>query len=335
MKEEIGFYKLGGGVLNSSQSYSDFIPNSISKMSPVPSRLGAASRVYIISAFGNTTSIIQCILDLLKQQKRSAHRNQEIEKCVQRVVEVVVAVTRYPISQGGYYNRDRQVHFFKELVGKLSNTESKPTVDEQAALLQYGELIASHTVYDYMKVIMSHAGNVHYVDPRGIIKTSPTSPLSAEVEFKITQDNFDKAFAKIKPAAGKDALVVVPGFIASSRGKDSKPTLLGLEGSDFTAAILTNAAYRSSLDYANVDLTFLKNDPGISLNYKDGDSANKFEPEVTWTQVRTKVGNGDKVLHPKVIEIMEKLPIAVRVTNLKWFSSGHDHERISTLIRGV
>lgn len=171
----------------------------------------------------------------------------------------------------------------------------------QAAIISHGELLSSMVI----NAAMNCAGiPCKLLDARKMVITDDNF-LSAAVDM-------DKTCANISEAVGQafdEAQVVLSqGFIATSRS--GKPTVLGFEGSDYTAAIFGLATGADAVDiWTDVD-GVRSADPRIV-------EGTVCVPSLSYEEASDMALLGARVLHPLTIRParMKDIPINVRNTS--------------------
>ena len=310
-KRNISIYKVGGGVLNAFTRFITFITAGILKTRPVQTD-GTSVQVIVVSAFGEITAQIKEIINVLSTPEKDS---AVLESLVLNIEHILANITGSKITSATSLGAAHYFNEFWELVSTLAKSTEVLSVYKQAELLQFGELISAQAMHSYLA--RTHRSvRVKYLDARDIIKTTGVNPLEDVVDFRATRKNFDNYFDKLVTQEG-DTLLVVPGFIASV-AETNKPSVLGFEGSDYTAAIFTDLALRSSLDFNLVELCYIKNVPGISLSFDENAQVNVFEKEIFWETLLILIQQGAKVLHPKVVMLLSQWKtLKVRVTSLE------------------
>jgi aspartate kinase len=173
-------------------------------------------------------------------------------------------------------------------------------------IVAFGERLSSTLLAATLDQERSHRsearpkqGHVRLLDARKLIRTND--------RHREALVDLEQSFAALRQAvdASPDSLAVLPGFIGAS--PEGATTTLGLEGSDYTAALAAAA-----LDAASV--TLWKNVPGVF----QADPARFPEalplPQLDYSEVFQMTNYGAKVIHPKTMQPLEKagIPLFVR-----------------------
>jgi aspartate kinase len=234
--------------------------------------------VIVISAMGKTTNSLEEILALkLKEADYSWNctilKNFHVEICQEL----------FPADHSIFAQLD---NYFIHLLNDLQKPLLRDNYDEfYDRIVGYGELISSRIVAEYLCYV---GLVVVWKDAREIIQTNSDFRF-AKVDFEQTRKNcqsYLKSSLEIHP-------VMIQGFIGSDG--EGRPTTLGREGSDFTAAILA-----TSLDAESV--TIWKDVPGVlNADPKIFPDTQLFS-ELDYRQAAEMTYYGASVIHPKTIK---------------------------------
>jgi len=149
---------------------------------------------------------------------------------------------------------------------------------------------------------------VRWHDARSLVHTDNTH-REARVDWALTENKIrDRIWAptaEVQPAKVQPAEVhVTQGFIGS--GEDGHPVTLGLEGSDFSAAIFAKALQARSV-------TLWKNVAGVfSADPAHFPDAERL-PQLSYLEVFQMANYGAKVIHPKTMSPLESAGIPLHV----------------------
>jgi len=275
-------YKFGGASVKDAlavQNMADILRNRLRN-----------NFVIVVSAMGKTTNHLENILSLkLKNQDYS--KNSSILKSV----HVDICRELFP---DGHVIFPKIENYFILLHHELNKPISKDNYDEYYdRIIGFGELLSSRIVMEYL---CSQNLLILWQDARELISTDSDFRF-AKVDWEKTRRNCQ---TQLKPKL-EQYPVLTQGFIgADSAGR---PTTLGREGSDFTAAILA-----ASLDAGSV--TIWKDVPGV-LNadpkiFKD----TTLFSELDYEQASQMTFYGASVIHPKTIKPLanEGIPLFVK-----------------------
>lgn len=192
------------------------------------------------------------------------------------------------------------------LLGELSPRTSD-------AILSFGESLSSQII---AKALKQKIESSSVKDSRELIKTNSDFGKGI-VDFKLTNHLISNYFQ-----SNKDQVVLIPGFIASS--KDDNTTTLGRGGSDYTAAIVANGVNAEILEiWTDVSGMYTANprivhqaQPISMISYQEAMELSHF---------------GAKVLYPPTIQpVLEKnIPILIKNT----FEPETEGTMISALVK--
>ncbi|MDR7132577.1 aspartate kinase [Algoriphagus sp. 4150] len=246
--------------------------------------------VIVVSAMGKTTNHLEGILSL-KLENRDYSTNSTILKSF----HLDICMALFP---EGHVIFPKIENYFIRLHHELDKPISKDNYDEYYdRIIGFGELLSSRIVMEYL---CSQNLLVLWQDARELICTDSDFRF-AKINWERTRNNCQ---SQLKPKLAQFP-VLTQGFI----GKDSvgRPTTLGREGSDFTAAILA-----ASLDAGSV--TIWKDVPGV-LNADPKIFANTtLFAELDYGQAAEMTFYGASVIHPKTIKPLanSNIPLFVK-----------------------
>lgn len=234
--------------------------------------------VIVVSAMGKTTNHLETILSLkLANQDYSGNsanlKSYHLDICAELFPE-------------GHVIFPKIENYFILLQHELNKPISKDNYDEYYdRIIGFGELLSSRIVMEYL---CFQDLLVLWQDARELICTDSDFRF-AKIDWEKTRRN---CHTQLKPKL-EQFPVLTQGFIgADSKGR---PTTLGREGSDFTAAILA-----ASLDAASV--TIWKDVPGVlNADPKIFPDSILFE-ELDYQQAAQMTYYGASVIHPKTIK---------------------------------
>jgi aspartate kinase len=166
------------------------------------------------------------------------------------------------------------------------------------SIVSIGEELSSCIIYHYL---LSMGISARLINAKSLITTN-SNYTDADVDWNYTQKTIE---TRINPMFETLDVVVTQGFIGSDIS--GKPTTLGREGSDFTAAIFGNIL--------NADeVTIWKNVPGL-MNSDPArfDDSEKIE-NISYHEAIELAYYGASVIHPKTIQPLKQknIPLLVR-----------------------
>ncbi len=177
------------------------------------------------------------------------------------------------------------------------NTEE---IDDRltAKILAYGELISSTLVHYALLAKTKH--NL-WIDARNLI-TTDYNFLKAKVDFKYSLPRIKQI---LQQHFRQYQIIITQGFIAGT--KDNLTTLLGREGSDYSATILGSALHAREVQIFTDTDGIMSIDPKISparliehLTYDEANELSTF---------------GAKIIHPLTMSPVKFLNIPIRILN--------------------
>ena len=263
-------YKFGGASVKDSKAIknlAEILRNRLRK-----------DLVIVISAIGKSTNALELIL-AKKLKEEDYSKNSSILK----TDHLAICRELFPEEHSIFAQLE---NLFFQLDNKLEQELSRENYEEfYDATVGFGELISSRIVAEYL---CSQGLIVLWQDAREVIRTNSDfrfAKIDWEKTGRYCQSNW-------KPIL-ENFPILTQGFI----GSDSKrrPTTLGREGSDFTAAILG-----ASLNAGSV--TIWKDVPGVlNADPKIFPNTRKFE-ELGYREAAEMTYFGASVIHPKTIK---------------------------------
>jgi aspartate kinase len=244
----------------------------------------------VVSAIGKTTRA------LIKAQQ--LYIDGDINQCRSQV-DAVFQFHKSIVNQLFSDNKEQTINlidiFENELLAFINSNKSpnKSFIFDQ--FVQFGELLSSTIISDYLKTI--NVDN-NWIDARSIIKTD-----SSHRDAKV---NWDYTLKKVKEAVKIRSITLTQGYIGSDQ--DNYTTTLGLEGSDYSAAIMAYALNAESLTvWKDVD-GILNADP---RHFKDS----KLLNHISFKEAIELSYYGASVIHPKTIQPLQHKEIPLFVKN--------------------
>ncbi len=263
-------YKFGGASVKDAaavQNLADILRNRLRN-----------NFVIVVSAMGKTTNHLEDILSL-KLENLDYSKNSSILK------DFHLAICR-ELFPDGHVIFPKIENYFILLHHELNKPISKENYDEYYdRIIGFGELLSSRIVMEYL---CSQNLLILWQDARELICTDSDFRF-AKVDWEKTRRNCQ---TQLKPKL-EQFPVLTQGFIGAD--PMGRPTTLGREGSDFTAAILA-----ASLDAGSV--TIWKDVPGVlNADPKIFNDTTLFS-ELDYQQAAQMTFYGASVIHPKTIK---------------------------------
>lgn len=263
-------YKFGGASVKdaiSVQNLADILRNRLRN-----------NFVIVVSAMGKTTNHLENIISL-KLEGLDYSKNSSILKSF----HLAICKELFP---EGHVIFPKIENYFILLHHELNKPISKDNYDEYYdRIIGFGELLSSRIVMEYL---CSQNLLILWQDARELVSTDSDFRF-AKIDWKKTRRNCQ---SQLKPKL-EQFPVLTQGFIGADNV--GRPTTLGREGSDFTAAILA-----ASLDAGSV--TIWKDVPGVlNADPKIFKETTLFA-ELDYQQAAQMTFYGASVIHPKTIK---------------------------------
>lgn len=234
--------------------------------------------VIVVSAMGKSTNSLEGIL-----ARKLEGENFSQNCAILKQYHLEICESLFPAGHVIFAQLD---NYFIQLENDLAKPLSRENYDEYYdRIVGYGELISSRIAMEYLCLV---GLVVLWQDARELIRTNSDFRF-AKIDFEKTRKNCQN---QLKPNLEKFP-VLTQGFIGSD--PKGRPTTLGREGSDFTAAILA-----TSLDAGSV--TIWKDVPGVLNADPKIFSDTKLFTELDYRQAAEMTYYGASVIHPKTIK---------------------------------
>jgi aspartate kinase len=236
--------------------------------------------VVVVSAMGKTTNQLEEVVD---QKFRDIRNSLDLLGAIHKKhLEIIEH-----LFGKGNDKLEQQVHeHIVEAEWVIEETREMAYDYVYDQIVSIGELMSSRILTAWL----NHSGlDVSWIDGRSIFETDDTYRDGRiqwnETDLKIRE--------QLLPVLKQGKVVLTQGFIGST--KENNTTTLGREGSDYTAAILSNVLNAEGM-YIWKDVPgVLTGDPDVFLNVTKLDRLSYSEAiEMTYY--------GCKVIHPKTIQ---------------------------------
>ena len=274
-------YKFGGASVKSS----DGIKNIAKIVAGVKENL-----FIVVSAMGKTTNAMEVVLEHFMKAERA------------EALEKLAEVETYHNEIIGELFQDKNTGInavqplFEELKNYIQNSVGDDYDRWYDQLVSYGEVISTKIVSAFLQELQVEN---HWLDMRELLVT--------DSNFREANVNMLESEKRLKKAANfsQSRIFIGQGFIGANM--QGKPTTLGREGSDYTAAVVGNL-----LDAESVSIW--KDVPGI-LNADPRIFPDTVHiPELTYMDAVELAYSGAQIIHPKTIKPLEnkQIPLFVR-----------------------
>ena len=278
----IKIYKFGGASVRSAEG----VENLARIVAAEPARL-----LVIVSAMGKTTNALEEVLDRFMRNRsdEAIERFAEIERYHRQIVRSLFAD---PSSAEA--RTEKLASEVRELLRSETCREDYDRWYDR--IVSYGELLSTVIVSEYLA---AQGTPNRWLDMRGLFVTD-----SRYREATINVDRSARALRRAVDAA-PERVLVGQGFIGATPA--GRPTTLGREGSDYSAAM---AGYL--LDAGSV--TIWKDVDGILSADPRLFADTMLIPELSYLDAIELAYAGAQVIHPKTIKPLQNknIPLYVR-----------------------
>ncbi|MEN8137608.1 MAG: aspartate kinase [Bacteroidota bacterium] len=271
-------YKFGGASVKDSEgviNLSEIIRNE-------------NNLIVVVSAMGKTTKALEKVVELYIS--KSEDTNNHIHSIFQ--YHTSICHNLFDTENHPVFNTIKSLE--NELYTFLEHNKSPKKSFIYDQIVYLGEMLSSSIISNYL----NHIGITNsWRDTRNIIKTD-SSYRDAKVDWKTT-------LVKSKEEISSNTITITQGFIASD--ENNFTTTLGLEGSDYSAAILAYCMNANSVTvWKDVD-GILNADP----RYFESTTLLKH---ISFREAIELSYYGASVIHPKTIQPLQhkEIPLFVK-----------------------
>ncbi len=278
--KNLKIFKFGGASVRDAQS--------IVNLSNILNSYQNDKLIVVISAIDKTTRELTKLTDLYFQQADYTTQYNKIINKHANIIEELFVDSSFIKAE-----------FKKLLVGLKQKLASKPSSNydfEYDQIVVYGELFSTKIIAAYLK---QQGFNTEWVDIRHLMRTD-TNYRNARVDWQKSQELLQTHLLH-----SNSKLIITQGFIASNiQGLN---TTLGIEGSDFSAAIIAYALDAEKMIVWKDVPGFYSSDPKIFENVIKLDV-------VSFREAVELAYFGAKIIHPKTIKPLQnkKIPLLVK-----------------------
>jgi aspartate kinase len=245
----------------------------------------------VVSAMGKTTSALEEAVRMAWSGQRTA---------AQERVDAICGQHRRTAAELGLEPGDALMQVLEREMGGLErNLYSALREGDFDAF--YDAVVHSGEVFSTLLLaafLQRQGWNAAWHDTRQLVFTDNT--------HREARPDWARSTAAIRQHLGSEpaSVQVVQGFIGS--GERGQPVTLGLEGSDFSAAIFAQALQARSV-------TLWKNVPGVFSADPHEFPAAVLLDRLSYREVFQMANYGAKVIHPKTMRPLEEAGIPLRV----------------------
>ena len=248
--------------------------------------------IIVVSAMGKTTRALHQVVN-------DYFSNKDFTQSLNIVCEYHQSIINELFVDENNSSQLKFDSFKASLNEKLSEPPSSNFDFEYDQIVSYGELISSVIVSEYLN--FSGIKN-KWLDIRLLVKTDSIY-RDAKIDWSLSSD-----LIKEKVAFKDDHIYLTQGFIASNH--QNRTTTLGLEGSDFSAAVISHCIDAEKMIVWKDVPGVYNSDPNIFKNVVKLDA-------ISYREAVELAYYGAKVIHPKTIKPLENKNIPLWVKSFK------------------
>lgn len=294
--------KFGGALMNDA--------SGIKQVAALIEEFTCEPLVVVVSALGKTTNALEKILEL-------SLNGVNVEDEFFKIKQFHLGLTQDLFEQLPDELKLRLDLLFDEFWTAL-NTVYADRYEAYDSVVSFGEELSSCINYYYLL----HKGiNAKLINAKNLLVTD-SNFTDASIDWDYTSKT---VISRVLPIINRNEVVVTQGFIGAD--KTGKPTTLGREGSDFTAAVIGNI-----LDADEV--TIWKNVPGL-MNADPARYSNAVKLDcISYHEAIELAYYGASVIHPKTIQPLKQKSIPLYVRSFYDLSSSPSAITVDTSTDG-
>ncbi|MDW8345883.1 MAG: aspartate kinase [Bacteroidia bacterium] len=249
--------------------------------------------IFVVSAMGKTTNNLVELAELSRKYKKEEALTQ-YQKIRDFHFSIIDNLFEKNTTHAVYEEVEKYFTEIQEVIQGITLLREFP-FHLHDRIVSFGELISATIVTAYLNQV---GLKTQFYDARRIIKTTSLAGGS-EVLWEHTQKMVKQTFLPFP-----EHICCVTGYIASNL--ENQTTTLGREGSDYTAAILSNILEASEMCIWKDVEGVLNADPRRYTN-------TQVYPQLTYQQAVEMSYYGASVIHPRTIKPLENKQIPLRV----------------------
>ncbi len=261
--------------------------------------------VVVISAMGKTTNKLEAVTNAYYEQTGEA--TPLFEGIKAELLETANALFAPPPEE----LKEDFDKIFTKIEAWINEHHKVPYNFIYDQIVSAGELLSTTLISHYL---LSEGIANEWMDIRNHIKTDNTY-REGQINWRSTSANIQVNF----PPILEDMFIITQGFLGGTA--ENFTTTLGREGSDFTAAIISNALNAKSMTVWKDVPAILNADPRIIQNTIP-------IPKLSYYEAIEMTYYGAKVIHPKTIKPLQNKGIPLHVRSFK------DTSAIGTIVHG-
>ncbi|NIH16658.1 MAG: bifunctional aspartate kinase/homoserine dehydrogenase I [Buchnera aphidicola (Periphyllus lyropictus)] len=284
----INVLKFGGTSLKNSKTIF-----SVSKI--IQEKCKKNKIAVVLSAPAKITNYLEKLIKIAINKKRYEKKILYIKKKFYKIIKKIYKKNKKFNFFKTKKKIDKEINFIQKNLKSIYILNQCPD-NTFAKIISRGEILST---YIMKNILISKKYNVDIINPvKNIITFGKI--LDSYVNIPLSNKNLKKI--KIK----KNSIILMPGFIAGDKKK--KTVLLGRNGSDYSAAILS-ACFKAKVCEIWTDVDgILTCDPKIVSNPK-------IIKKISYQNITELSNLGAKVLHHKTIKPLQKFNIPCHIKN--------------------
>ena len=273
-------FKFGGASVKNAEA--------VKNVATIISRFTDRPLIVVVSAMAKTTNALEEVV-------RFWVSNPEAGK--QRFAEVIEFHRAVAAELFGQMPHD-VAKFLAQQQAEVDELLSRPALQSYGEcydqIVHRGELLSTFIIAEYLQSIDQKAV---WLDTRQLVITNDAHRRATV--------NWDETGKRVKAAITEPIVYLVQGFIGSTA--DGKPTTLGREGSDYTAAVMANILEAD-------EVSIWKDVPGVLNGDPKVFTDSILLEEISYREAIELAYYGASVIHPKTIQPLQQknIPLYVR-----------------------
>jgi len=279
-------FKFGGASVKSAEA--------IKRVALLLKQYAPAQVAVVVSAMGKMTNALERVLQAWHTGQPEWENH--LETCKQFHHEIMCGL--FPdVAHPSYA---RVAGLFEQLEKYLLAKPSGNYDYDYDQVVSYGELVSTVIVDEYLR---SQGFACRWFDVRKLIITDDTW-REGTIDWNATEQAIRQAAHTAFAGDGTPKILLTQGFLGGT--KKGQTTTLGREGSDYSAAVFSNALNAE-------EMTAWKDVPGVlSADPKICADA-VLLPHISYDEAAKLTNYGATILHPKTIKPLQDKRIPLRV----------------------
>lgn len=272
-------FKFGGASVKNAEA--------VKNVARIISRFTDRPLIVVVSAMAKTTNALEEVVRFWVSNPEAG--KQRFAEVIEFHREVAVELFgKMPVSVAKFLALQQA-----EIDELLSHPATASYGECYDQIVHRGELISTFIIAEYLQGIGQSA---EWLDTRQLVITNDAHRRATV--------NWEETGKRVKAVITEQIVYLVQGFIGSTA--DGKPTTLGREGSDYTAAVMANILEAD-------EVSIWKDVPGVLNGDPKVFTESVLLEEISYREAIELAYYGASVIHPKTIQPVQQKDIPLHV----------------------